>query len=142
MKPDLDDALVREFPMLYRDRHGDTRRTRMCDGFACGDGWEPLIRRASEKLEPLVRGTCARAFQVKEKFGTLRFYMDSVEPLAPDVDEAIAAAIEAAEEESARTCEECGGPGELRDARGWFSTLCARCFDERERERARREQEP
>ncbi len=39
MRQDLDAALVRDFPNLYRDRHGDTRDTRMCDGFSCGDGW-------------------------------------------------------------------------------------------------------
>ncbi|MGO9832841.1 MAG: hypothetical protein ACLP1X_01360, partial [Polyangiaceae bacterium] len=60
MHPDLDVALVRDFPHLYRDRCGDTRETRMCDGFP-GDGWEPIIRRLSEKLEPIARETGLRA---------------------------------------------------------------------------------
>jgi len=27
----------------------------MCWGFSCGDGWEPLIRELSEKLEPIIQ---------------------------------------------------------------------------------------
>ena len=55
-------------------------------------------------------------YQVKEKFGTLRFYMDGY-------DEAISAYEDFAEAMSARTCEECGCPGELR-TQGWYRTLC------------------
>jgi hypothetical protein len=37
----------------------------------------------------------------------------------------IDALIDAAEEESARTCEECGAPGLLRQSgRGWLRTTC------------------
>lgn len=55
MKHELDEALCRDFPLLYRDRHGDMRNTCMVWGFSCGDGWEPIIREASEKLETLIR---------------------------------------------------------------------------------------
>jgi hypothetical protein len=54
----------------------------MCWGFEVPDAWEPTIRRLSEKLERLIaeepvdeEGTRPKASQVKEKFGTLRFYM-------------------------------------------------------------------
>lgn len=111
MKKELDEALVRDFPNLYRDRHGDMRRTCMVWGFP-GDGWEPLIRRLSEKLEPLG----VRAVQVKEKFGGLRFYIDNGSPEAYQ-------AIREAEEESLQTCETCGKPGVPREG-GWTLTLC------------------
>jgi hypothetical protein len=104
MRADLDEALVRDFPALYRDRHGDTRETRMCDGFP-GDGWEPLIRRMSEKIEPFCVGTDLRAAQVKEKWGALRVYMESGGPIPDEV----RAAIDEAEGESRRTCGSCGG---------------------------------
>lgn len=58
-----------------------------------------------------------RASQVKEKFGTLRFYMSSET-------EEMSEAIEEAEEESARTCETCGRGGRLRPKLGWIQTLC------------------
>ena len=54
MKKELDEQLVKDFPLLYGDRHGDMQSTCMVWGFP-GDGWEPLIRRLSEKLEPLIQ---------------------------------------------------------------------------------------
>lgn len=122
MRDDLDAALCRDFPLLYADRKNNSRTTAMCWGFECGDGWEPLIRKLSESLETLIRNydgppeARPRASQVKEKFGTLRFYMTS---LTEQMDEA----IREAEAESARTCEECGAPG-TSIGRHWIKTLC------------------
>ena len=121
MRSDLDAALVRDFPNLYRDRHGDTRKTRMCDGFP-GDGWEPLIRRMSERIEPFCAGTDLCAVQVKEKFGGLRVYLESSRPIPDEVE----AAVDAAALESQRTCEECCAPGIPRGV-VWILTLCADC---------------
>jgi len=82
MKAELDDALCRDFPLLYADRQASARSTCMCWGFDVPDAWEPAIRRLSEKLECLIadepadeEGARPKASQVKEKFGTLRFYM-------------------------------------------------------------------
>jgi len=125
MRPDLDAALVRDFPNLYRDRHGRSRDTRMCDGFP-RDGWEPIIRRLSEKLEPIARETGLRALQVKEKFATLRFYV-GYEDGSRIVPAEVCAAIAVAERESARTCERCGAPGRLSRVGGWYLTLCDVC---------------
>lgn len=121
MRPDLDDALVRDFQALYRDPHGDTRETRMCDGCP-GDGWEPLIRRMSEKLEPLCAATGLRAEQVKEKVSTLRVYLNSSGPLPDEVPAAVSDAVK----ESHRTCEGCGASGQPRKLR-WIRTLCGDC---------------
>ena len=56
------------------------------------------------------------ADQVKEKFGTLRFYTNGG-------DEQIYGMIRMAESMSAVTCEECGAPGKTR-GRGWIYTAC------------------
>jgi hypothetical protein len=148
MKQELDAALVRDFPNLYKDRFANMRTTCMCWGFDVGDGWEPLIRRLSEKLEPLIiaipepkmlpAGTCKfgdypehpeyekpRAAQVKEKFGGLRFYMTS------ETDE-MSVAIKEAEAEAWKTCEKCGSPGKPREG-GWIVTLCDICANTRGR---------
>ena len=66
------------------------------------------------------------AMQVKEKFGTLRFYVSGGE--IPDADVSIRtdALIEMAERLSATTCEECGSPGRLTRG-GWISCKCDAC---------------
>jgi hypothetical protein len=55
--------------------------------------------------------------QVKEKFGTLRFYTNSSNAM-------INKFINLAEALSAMTCEECGEPGQLGERYGWYSTRC------------------
>src|SRR3990167_3567611 len=100
MNKDLDAALVHDFPKLYRQRGLSMRETCMCWGFSVGDGWEPLIRRLSEKLEPLG----VEASQVKEKYGGLRFYLSGGSAEAE-------AFIDVAEAEADVTCERCGQPG-------------------------------
>ena len=55
MREELDKKLVEDFPLLYADRGRSMQETCMCWGFSCGDGWEPLIRELSSKLEPLIK---------------------------------------------------------------------------------------
>ena len=54
--------------------------------------------------------------QVKEKFGTLRFYYSGG-------DDYISGLVSMAESMSAVTCEECGNPGKQVGG-GWITTLC------------------
>lgn len=56
------------------------------------------------------------AIQVKEKFGTLRFYYDGG-------DDVIAGMVSVAESMSGVTCEECGNPG-TQNGTGWIRTTC------------------
>jgi hypothetical protein len=124
MKQELDEALCRDFPLLFRDRNEDMETTAMCWGFEFASGWEPLVREAAVKIEAILRAwydedpdedlPCAT--QVKEKFGRLRIHMDF------GTDE-IFRIIEVADEKSAVTCEICGKPGESRN-KGWIYTLC------------------
>jgi hypothetical protein len=64
------------------------------------------------------------ATQVKEKFGTLRFYYHGG---TPETD----AVVSFAEMLSGSICDECGDKGELRTIRGWDSTLCDTHFLEK-----------
>jgi hypothetical protein len=43
MKKELDEALCARYPLIFRDRHGDMRKTAMCWGFEVGDGWADLL---------------------------------------------------------------------------------------------------
>lgn len=65
------------------------------------------------------------AAQVKEKYGTLRFYWDG-ENLPERSHDRISGAVEMVEFLSGSTCEECGEKGELRTG-GWRKTLCSAC---------------
>ena len=56
------------------------------------------------------------AEQVKEKFGTLRFYTNAT-------DDYIRGAISMAEAMSLTTCEECGNPGQSNST-GWLRVRC------------------
>jgi len=57
--------------------------------------------------------------QVKEKFGTLRFYCGG--------DDRIGHYVSIAQRLSAVTCEECGKNGKLGRVGGWYSTRCVTC---------------
>lgn len=78
-----------------------------------GDGWDQLV----DPLVELCKKYNVQIAQIKEKFGTLRFYVDN----APDE---VLQAIEKAENASASICETCGKPGKLRINGGWWSTRC------------------
>lgn len=128
MKKELDEALCRDFPTVFRDRNGDMQSTAMCWGFECGPGWEPLIRKAAEVIEAYNKTVSPEehivASQIKEKYGTLRFYTNFS---TNEIDKA----IDEAENASATTCETCGQEGKLRTETGWLYTACDRCMFER-----------
>lgn len=90
-----------------------------------GPGWQPLI----EKLDADLRAIAPyEVFQIKEKFGGLRFYADvySDDPWSGRGAELIAAA----EEASYRTCEDCGATEDVTtEGPGWVRTLCPDCRD-------------
>lgn len=132
MRKELESQLAQEFPLLYRNMGGEPQKTCMAFGVGIGDGWFHLLYDLSSKLEPLIAAMPEDeqrpvAAQVKEKFGTLRFYMDYANA-------EMCAHIREAEAKSAVTCERCGVPGKLRQG-GWLKTLCDWCHGERERER-------
>ncbi len=122
MKRELQEALVRDFPVLCQGVGGDMRQTCMAWGFDCGDGWEPLIRRAMEKIDAarINNPDAGKLAQVKEKFGTLRIYLER------GTDEMWDAANEA-EQDSANVCESCGIRDGVTTEGGWIKTLCGKC---------------
>jgi len=181
MKKELDEALCKKYPKIFRDRHAPMTHTAMCWGFDIGDGWYNIIDRMCRQIQwhidcsrkdraralrynralsralkgdpyPLemyftfkkdatepseyairtvaeilasdetefreVREACPQvvATQVKEKFGTLRFYYYGGDDYCRGVESM-------ADSMSAVTCEDCGSPGKLL-MQGWHRTLC------------------
>lgn len=132
MRKELDEKLCADFPGIFAQRHKSMRETAMCWGFDCGDGWHQIIRNLCMDIKKLVdtfnKANSARdeykveAVQVKEKFGTLRFYIGGVHK---DIFSIVHALIDHAEHLSGQTCEECGEYGEVRNG-GWIRTLCTK----------------
>lgn len=174
MKEELDEKLVKKYPKIFKDRHGDMRKTAMVWGMECNDGWywildnlcgtiQSYIDNNSTKLR--IKNKIARyyieflwslrrskwkflrkkltydfvhkieikfkkeeyetipqvvATQVKEKFGSLRFYCDGG-------NEKIDGMIWLAEHMSYYMCEDCGTTENIGQTKGWISTLCSEC---------------
>jgi hypothetical protein len=118
MKKELEQELIKTYPNLYSElRYG-------FEGI--GDGWFLLIEALSKKLEtmilalPEVERLKHRASQCKSKFATLRFYLSAGTSEMYD-------AIHEAEAQSAKTCEKCGRPGEIRQNNYWIRCECDVC---------------
>jgi hypothetical protein len=124
MREELDEALCAKYPEIFRDRHGDMTTTAMCWGFDCGDGWYNILDAACARIKNHEYNLTSNkkefhpviATQIKEKYGTLRFYYNGG-------DEYIDGVVAMAESMSARTCETCGAPGKGR-GKSWFYTAC------------------
>ena len=85
------------------------------DALDCvGPGWAKIINRLYDTLPKSTYVT-----QVKEKWGSLRFYIGSGSNRTFDL-------IRDAENESAATCEVCGEPGEIITT-GWWKCRCPAC---------------
>jgi hypothetical protein len=124
MKQENDEYLCSVYPKLFAERGLDPAVTAMCWGFECGDGWFNILNhlcqniqhhidwanRQEEKVPQVV------VEQIKEKFGTLRFYYRGG-------DDYISGLVSMAESMSGVTCEECGAPGEANGS-GWIRTRC------------------
>lgn len=71
--------------------------------------------------------------QIKEKFGTLRFYyhivLDGTAGITDAQASRIAAAISLTEELSSTVCEVCGNIGYHCQREGWVKTLCPVCME-------------
>lgn len=123
---EFEQKLLKEFPNLYVDMYGDMRHTCMAWGVNVEAGWHDIIYDLSKKLEEIILAMPAdqrkqfRASQVKEKYGTLRFYMTSETA-------EMSALINEAEAKSEVTCEFCGADGSISEIGGWVKTLCSSC---------------
>lgn len=88
--------------------------------FECNEGWRDLLDNLCFVIEAKIKSSKLEdmyAVQVKEKFGTLRFYMT----LSNDF---IDGAINMAERQSAHICEICGNQGKTENLKGMLKTLC------------------
>jgi hypothetical protein len=124
MKDELDRQLCEKYPLIFADRNKSMMESCMFWGFEHGDGWYPIIDSLCDNIQNHIDWQTKQgktvpqvvATQVKEKFGTLRFYYNGG-------DDVIDGMVRMAESWSAVACEECGAPG-TQNSRGWIKTLC------------------
>jgi len=137
MNEELSKKLFERFDFFYPET--PVTESLMAFGFECDDGWFQIIWDLCEEIEKqlqlqdidqkqlvinkLKEKKEFRVVQVKEKFGSLRFYVESSKKISTDMYEAITKA----EAKSAITCESCGSKGQLMSRNGWYKTLCTSC---------------
>lgn len=135
MSPELEKKLFDKYPELYDYKSEDGKSSDISNyGFSHGDGWFNIIDCLSATITDMMKRHPARKHltpeefedtvqvrvaQVKEKFGSLRFYVDND-------NKEIRGAITMAELMSGRTCESCGAPGTRRGG-GWVKVRCDAC---------------
>lgn len=114
--------LIKDFPLLYGEGLS----------IACRDGWYDLLYELSEKLEKIIKENWDSenhpvAFQVKEKFGGLRFYLDFPHRPNPASTKIHDIVLEY-ERQSYQVCEFCGSTNDVsRSASGWIKSKCKKC---------------
>ena len=123
MKQENEDYLKKVYPLMFSEDFW---------GFECNDGWFNIINMLLRNIKSHVtwkKDDCPPIIieQVKEKFGSLRFYHSGG-------DEYIRGLVSMAEAISEVTCEICGDPGEARQV-GWHKVLCDTHHQEREKAR-------
>jgi hypothetical protein len=175
MKKELDEALCKKYPKIFRHRHTSVKYSCMGWGLEVGDGWYDIIDNACsliqwhidesrktrarylkrkraivkstiDNLEPLIKYlsngddhttwaiesasvifcqiheeklACPQvtALQVKEKYGTLRFYINGGDDYTNGI-------IDFVERMSGKICDVCGDKAVMRNNHGWYSTRC------------------
>ena len=119
------------YPKMFVGKYG---------GVACGAGWFNILNQLCQNIqshidwknskeEVVAQVTIA---QIKEKFGSLRFYYDGG-------DDYISGMVTLAESMSGVTCEDCGDVGVHRNG-GWIRTLCDTHEEERKQRMKKYEQ--
>jgi len=144
MKQELDKLLCEKYPKMMVNRNKPMQETCMCWGFDCGDGWFNILDQLMGNIQHHIdwnnknfekgytqykQVTQVTLDQVKEKFGTLRFYYTGG-------DDIIDGMVRMAESMSGCTCESCGNIGERRGG-GWVHTYCEPCEEKRAAEHAK-----
>jgi len=130
MNKELELKLVQKYPTILKDYGGDMKKTCMHFGMECGDGWYDLLDDLLSKLDYLSKNSGVQVItdQIKEKFGTLRFYYSTVVKTDLNLDIIVSKivydVVSVAEKQSAYICENTGEDGVICSRLGWLKTLC------------------
>lgn len=119
MKENNSNLLKVSYPTVFRENFY----------FECEDGWLHLIQEIAKFISD--RTDKCQAAQVKEKFGTLRFYIDCGEGTTEELYKEIAEYISAVERLSYYVCEDCGtkvdDTNRAKNTSYWIRNICVTC---------------
>lgn len=120
MNRERDEFLFKKYPALFEYALQTDEQTKeqgyfypIKFGLEIGDGWYPIVEEVLENI----KDSGGRIFQIKEKLGGLRMYVDNLPEKYRHI-------IEEAEDKCSRTCEVCGEPGKIVGKDGWWSCRC------------------
>ena len=129
MNHELELKLYNKYPKILQDCGKSPMESCMSFWMECDDGWYDLLDKCMEKLQYFCdlcsindREVQVVANQIKEKFGTLSFYI-SVYDANTIESSIIDDIITEAEIRSAHTCEVTGKNGTVCKKSGWYRTL-------------------
>lgn len=91
-----------------------------------GEGWKDIVWSLTQELDAL--GIKFTITQIKEKFGSLRYYYNIDDETPEGLKAKTSTLVEEAEGASSKTCESCGAPGFMASPTFWVRTLCERCW--------------
>jgi len=125
MQQELQNKLIEKYPKIFAECGMTPQESCMAFGIAVGDGWFHLIDQLCESLQyetDKYNGPQVVAAQVKEKFGGLRFYVNSANDTQYNY-------IGFAESLSYKICEECGAMHQVTTEapHHWIRSLCKEC---------------
>jgi RNase P subunit RPR2 len=133
-KAEFDALLMRQFTSMFRQMTLSPAASCMSFGVECSSGWFDIIYELCDDITTEISKYRTEfvfeAAQVKEKYGSMRFYYDfycKAESISEEYDQCrsrISELVQAAEDKTYITCEECGEVGRIRDDIGWYRSLC------------------
>lgn len=160
MKEELQKKLENKYPFMTRkesleeqEAAGYIHNVYWAFGCECGDGWYLLLDNMCAEITEAYKQKGLPVDivvkQIKEKFGTLRFYyitegeessslyIDSLDKGTfrfshnqRDIDKKVRAIVDKYCDLSKTVCEKCGSVGKLRRDLPWIQTLCDSCYEE------------
>ena len=150
MTPAKQQELFDKYPQLFELALTLESRQPIAWGISCQNGWFQIIDMLCETLETMLNERnrrrkmakleesphTLRIVQIKEKFGTMRFYVQGIPSDITTGINSFSAVISFAEKMTQTVCELCGSPGTLDETGGWWTTECESCRTPRKAQNA------
>lgn len=102
-------------------------------GFETSEGWFPILEEFFQKA--IIFEGWFKVVQIKEKFGSLRIYIDTEDDMNKDDYELLQGLISEAEFKASRTCFDCGARNPPDAGKRSFYPVCGACYEKTQQRR-------